>query len=581
MERGPGGEVSKGMTLRRLSLPGPASSWRVFWVVLPFLAGVILRLWNLPDQILGGDEVHAVRVALNHSLPKILVTYYKADNCIPLTALDKLWMIARLPVTEMVLRLPVLLCGLAALLALPAAFSGKVSRGTELVYRWLLAISPALVFYSRIARSYMPMVLFSFGAVMAFEAWWRTRSPRTGAAYVLLGGLAVWFHLGAGPIVAAPFLYAAADTLVRRRDLGRDLRHLVLLGLALLFVLSLFLLPARESLLEVIAAKRIEQTVPWREVLSGLLRLQAGTAAAWLTAIFWAAAVAGWTLLFRSQRRLALYTATVVVGHAAGLLFLSPMGLTHPIIFGRYLLAVLPFVLLWVAAAFGLPWRSEEPAPLRWARRAAGALLVLALAAAGPFADPVVLRTSFLHHNDFVGFYRPYRKAPAAAVPPFYRSLHGETVLEVPWVYTWESNRTFYLYQQVHGGRVAVVAPQRILWRPPIALRNAVAPEPAALCRSGARYLIVHRNLAREEDRLAPGGKISGAVSLPLRRMLRSTAADLARRLEKQWGKPVYADRWLRVWDLRGTCGGGTHRTAAAASPSAMTASPAAKLPGR
>ncbi|HEY7213414.1 MAG TPA: hypothetical protein VIC28_02240, partial [Thermoanaerobaculia bacterium] len=176
------------MTLRRLGLPGPALSRRLLWVVLPFLAGVLLRLWNLPDQILGGDEVHAVRVALNHSLPKILVTYSKADNCIPLTALDKLWMIAGLPVTEMVLRLPVLLCGFAALLALPAAFSGKVSRGTEMVYRWLLAISPALVLYSRIVRSYMPMVLFSFGAVVAFEAWWRTRSRWAGAAYVLLGG---------------------------------------------------------------------------------------------------------------------------------------------------------------------------------------------------------------------------------------------------------------------------------------------------------------------------------------------------------------------------------------------------------
>ena len=125
------------------------------WIVLPFLAGVLLRLWNLPDQILGGDEVHAVRAAFNHSLPEILVTYQVTDNCIPLTALDKLWMIAGLPVTEMVLRLPVLLCGFAALLALPAAFAGRTSRGTELIYRWLLAISPALVLYSRIARSYM------------------------------------------------------------------------------------------------------------------------------------------------------------------------------------------------------------------------------------------------------------------------------------------------------------------------------------------------------------------------------------------------------------------------------------------
>jgi predicted membrane-bound mannosyltransferase len=137
---------------------------------LPFVVGAALRLWNLRGQILGGDETHAIRAALNFTLPKILVTYQVTDNCIPLTALYKLFLLAGMPLTETLLRLPVLLCGLAALLALPAAFAGRLDRGTVLVYRWLLAISPALVLYSRIARSYMPMVLLSFGAVMAFEA---------------------------------------------------------------------------------------------------------------------------------------------------------------------------------------------------------------------------------------------------------------------------------------------------------------------------------------------------------------------------------------------------------------------------
>ena len=51
-----------------------------------------LRLWNLPDQILGGDETHAIRAALSFPLSKILVTYQVTDNCIPLTAVYKLLM---------------------------------------------------------------------------------------------------------------------------------------------------------------------------------------------------------------------------------------------------------------------------------------------------------------------------------------------------------------------------------------------------------------------------------------------------------------------------------------------------------
>jgi hypothetical protein len=453
------------------------------------------------------------------------------------------------PATEMLFRMPVLLCGLAALLTLPAAFAGRVSRGTVLVYRWLIALSPVLVLYSRIARSYMPMVLCGFGAVLAFDAWWRTRSRRAGAAYVLLGALAVWLHLGAGPLVAAPFLFAVGDLALHRRDVGRNLRDLVALGLALTAAFALFLVPARESLFAVVASKRVEQWVPWKQVIPDVLKLQAGTASSWIAALFWGTALAGVGLLLRRDRRLGLYTLTVAAGHVAGILILSPLGLASPTIFGRYLLPVLPLVLLWAAAAFDPPWQGA-----RWA----AALFLAALAAVGPFADPRAARTSFLHHNDFMAFYRPRPRPPSATeVPELYRHLGGETVVELPWVIAWESNRTFYRYQEIHGGRVVVSTPQRIFVRPPLALRNAVPPEPAAFCGSGARYLIVHLNVAREEDRIPPGGQISGFVmAQPLRRALHDDAGSLARRLARTWGPPFYADREVRAWDLRAACGG-------------------------
>lgn len=511
----------------------------------PFLIGTALRLWNLRDQILGGDETHALRAAVNLPLSKILVTYQQTDNCIPLTAFYKLLMLGGMQVGEMLFRLPVLLCGLAALLALPAAFEGRVGKGTVLIYRWLVAISPALVLYSRIARSYMPMVLLSFGAVMAFEAWWRSRSWKAGGAYVVLGALAVWFHLGAGPIVAAPFVFAGIDALVRRERLGRDLRDLALLGLALSAAFALFLVPALGSLQEVVAGKHVEHAVPWGGLL-GVLKLQAGARSGFIALYFWLMAFAGVFFLAQRDRRLALYTVTVVVGHAVGLLILSPVGLENPVIFGRYLLPVLPFVLLWVASAAG------------WSERGLGwrvGVLVAILLLAGLFADTATWRTSFLHHNDFVAFYKHRPSPPADAVPDFYRRLHGETVVEFPWLFMWEANRSFYLYQEVHGGRVVVASPQGILFRPPLALRNAVAPEPGAICRSGARYLIVHRDVAQEEERIAPGGRLAEEDAQPLRRLARGSAAALGARLEGEWGAPVYEDGVLRVWDLARVCG--------------------------
>jgi hypothetical protein len=567
---------------------------------LPFVAGALLRLWNVRDQVLGGDETHAIRAALNFTLPKILITYQVSDNCIPLTALYRLFMAAGVPMTEMAFRLPVLFCGLAALLALPAALEGRVGKGTILANRWLVALSPALVLYSRIARSYMPMVLFSFGAVMAFEAWWRTRSWKSGGAYVLLGALAVWFHLGAGPIVAAPFLFAAGEIVVRRDNLKKDLRDLLVLGLAISGAFALFLVPALESLLEVVTSKRIEQTIPWRAVIPGILKLQAGTAAGWLAALFWLVAAIGLVLLARRERRFAIYTATVVAGHVAGLLFLSPFGLESPVIFGRYLLPVLPWVLVWVAAAFGVggteglegqqglegrqenrPEVSEVSVP-GWLFPGLAAFLFLGvLVALGPFGDPVDWRTSFLHHNDFVGFYKPRPALPAGEVPELYRQLHGETVVEFPWLFIWETNHTYYLYQEIHRGRVIVATPQHILFRPPLALRNVVTPEPEAICRSGARYLIVHRNAAREEDRIAPGGRLSeGEMAQPLRQMMRESAAGLGDRVKQEWGPAFYGDRWIRAWDLRAVCGA-PQKPTPAASESAATTSPIKKLAGR
>ena len=104
------------------------------------------------------------------------------------------------------------------------------------------------------------------------------------------------------------------------------------------------------------------------------------------------------------------------------------------------------------------------------------------------------------------------------------------------------------------GGGDAPAHPLPAAARP---AQRACAPEPGAFCGSGARYLIVHLNVAREEDRIPPDEGISMFVmARPLRRALRDEAGSLARRLARTWGPPVYADREVRAWDLRAACGG-------------------------
>lgn len=511
------------------------------------LAGATLRLWNLGDQVMGGDELHAVRAVASRTVSEILTRYSLVDYSLPITAFLRWLLDLGVPLSEMYFRLPSIYCGLFALYVLPRAFSGRLERFPVELFGWLVAFSPAFVLYSRIARSYMPMILFSFAAVMAFERWWETGSRRAGILYVVFGALAVWIHLGAGPFVAAPFLFALGD-LIRTRD-WRRLRELAVVGLGLALAMAAFLVPAAPSLLRLIGNKHRDVHIPLQSI-GAVLRLEAGTRSWTLTALFWIAALVGLVLLLRRHPRIGWFTLTVAAAHLAGLLLLSPLGLNHPIVLNRYLLPVLPFVLLWVAFAIGQVWIPRSGLLGQGLQRSAARFFILFLFWTGPFLTPGYRESSFMHHNDFVGFYSPFSSIPAQAVPAIYTKLPKGPVVEYPWSTVWEQNRTFYIYQLLHKQRVLVSAPND-LPRGGIDLRNEIEPEPAAFLASPARTLIVHLRLPAEEDRVViPGRPFTKPMPVRLRRYYRRMGERLAAQLQSQWGPADYSDRLIRSWDL-------------------------------
>ncbi len=544
---------------------------------LVLAAGVVLRFWNLGGQVLGGDELHAVRAALSQPLPALLTTYQLADSCIPLTALDR-WLLDRgVALDEWLLRLPVLASGLAALVLLPLLVRRRLPTGAWPFFGALVATSPLLVLYSRIARSYMPATLLSFAAVMAFGRWWtplragapagagdaRAADGRRGAvaaiAYVVLSALAMWFHLGTAPIVVAPLLFGAVELALSRESRGWPWRRLAALGAAaagLAAGCALFLVPAYPSLARLIAAKRQPQEVP-AATWWGVLQLQAGARAGQRlpALLFWATALAGLAALLRRRRRLGVYLSALVLAQVLGILVLSPLGLARLQVLDRYLLPALPVVLMWVAAGLAHPWWPRQGRLGRAGQRLGAAGLVLAWLSAGPFADAGFRASSFMHHNDMVAFALPRATAPPGGVPRPYLALGGplgSTIVELPWPPVWDFGRCFYVYQEVHGLRVRVAAAAGAPPAERLRLRNRVSPEPAALLASGARWVVVHRDLAMEEERLElPAG------APPPRRMPPPLAAELAAMGERSaarfaaaWGPPAFADAAVAVWDL-------------------------------
>lgn len=531
-------------------------------------AGAALRLYRLAPQVLVGDELHAVRAVSHRQFPQILVTYGVTDVCLPLVGLAR-WLSERgVVLAEGVFRTPVVVAGLLLLALFPWLARRAAAPAAALLFPWWLALSPQLVLYGRIARSYTPATLFAGLAAAAFFAWWRTRRAAWAAAYAGLGALAVWFHLLSAVFVAAPLAFAgiARVAAALRRPRGGEADRtrerpgwlaLAVVGLALAAGVALFLVPGWDGLAEMLGGKRGRGEVQPGAVADAA-RLLAGTVHPLLAGLFWAAAAAGFVRLLRRDRELALYSALLVGAHAAALAVAQPYGLANPLVLGRYLLLVLPVVLLWVA--HGLDWRGR-----RWTRLAglaAGAALLVSIVATGPFAAPRLRYSSFLHHEDFLAFHRPLPKLPEERIPRFYRRLAREAVgeggagggaiLELP-SFPEGENRALHRYQDLHRREVLLTVTDPALNDPRFDFRNRVRLDPAAVLASRARYLVVHRDLGAEERavELPPGvPNVWGARQRNLSRHFRQVAIGFPRRAAPLLGAPDESYARLLVWDL-------------------------------
>ena len=212
---------------------GPSSGLRFLehsWLLFPFLAGATLRLRHLWDQPLLDDETAAVRAVLTMEPTALLSTFARQDFCRTTAAIARLLYEAGLPLSEWMFRLPGLLAGLATMILLP--LTARRLHGNRLeaqIFAWLLAISPLLIVYSRIARSYMPMILLAaLSTLQLVRALPSERLPPfLGAAILGLG--AVWFHPISVPFLLGVFATGGVvlfiDRSSRAEEASQDRHH--------------------------------------------------------------------------------------------------------------------------------------------------------------------------------------------------------------------------------------------------------------------------------------------------------------------------------------------------------------------
>ncbi|HEX4944093.1 MAG TPA: glycosyltransferase family 39 protein [Usitatibacteraceae bacterium] len=367
-----------------------------------------LRLDQLASQVLIEDEWHPVHQVIYLSPLRILTSFGNADYGIPLVLLYFLQ--ARLVgLSELGLRLPMVAAGLATVAFLPLMLRRRLDDRVLATFALLLALSPFLVSYSRIARSYAITLV---GIYAAF--WCLERATREGAfawrhawRYSVLSGLVVWTHAVTGPMLVAPL---AALWWGAMRGRGPAWRTLVALTALTAACMGLAVVPPLFGDLQALAGKSgIDQIKP--ETIVGAWYLWVGTGSSVIALTSLALAVVGFAAVWRASP-VARWIVLGALFTVAVLVMTKPWWVDRSLALGRYLLPALPVVLLAISAGliasadaatgFIATQRRVHPA---WAL-AVVAIAVLAWWPQSPHGELLQRPNSYTQHSFFQYDYR-------------------------------------------------------------------------------------------------------------------------------------------------------------------------------
>ncbi len=329
-------------------LQSPEFRFYLIFVCLVII-GIYLRLDQFYLQVLLDDEWHAVHQLLQKTPKELFLSIGYADYSIPLALLY--FVEAKyFGLSELLMRWPMMLAGIASLFVLPLYMRKRFGDRLVLVFAGLLAISPLLIIYSRTARPYSLTLLFSLLAIAAFYRFVAADKNQwqVAAVYICAGVLSVWLHLISLPLVLAPFLTLGLTALYQRD--WESVSRMFWLGMVTGICLLVLLLPPLLAHPQALVAKLGIDDFSI-ETVSGALFLWFGTSSSVLVVVSLVLAGIGSRRLWRELKIL----PAILLGLALTLIvmFLSqPAWVRHSLTFARYLLVLMPLLLL--ALALGL-----------------------------------------------------------------------------------------------------------------------------------------------------------------------------------------------------------------------------------
>jgi predicted membrane-bound mannosyltransferase len=182
-------------------------------VLLALMLGAWLRIHGLDIQVVQDDEWHAIHKLMTSTYGEIFRTFGFADHSIPLTLFYKA-MAESIGLDEIVMRALQVVCGIALIgVCAVLAWRATASPVITVLFAFLIAGAPFLVFYSRYARPYAITTLLSVLVLAALWRWRGTRTTPLAAAICIGASLAAWLHPLAALYPMAALLFILAEDL--------------------------------------------------------------------------------------------------------------------------------------------------------------------------------------------------------------------------------------------------------------------------------------------------------------------------------------------------------------------------------
>ena len=534
--------------------------------LLPFAlavgAGLFLRLDQLASQLLLEDEWHAVYRVVHDAPMAVFLDFGHSDSSIPLTLLY-LAEARAVGLSELAMRWPLVTAGIATLVLFPWYVARHVGRAEALLFAALLAISPLLYFFSRMARPYALTLLLVYVAHVAFRRHCRAATPRRSdaALYATSAALAAWLHPVVAPFVVAPFVPGVWRGLrgapgERRAAFVRLAVPALLAGIPMAALLAPPLLAHPESL-----GLKSGIDLPRTDTLIGIWFGWFGTGSTVAAAVCAALAIVGAPVVWRRLPETGSLLAGVALC-ASTIVATRPAWIGNPLTLGRYLLPVLPLLLLATACGSLRIARSIRAAMA--ARGAAGALSngvgagiavipLAALAATTPLAPLLARPNGESQHLLYQFDFRPGRNpviTHLAAIPlsPWWATLADRppaslAIAVAPFPTEsvgWDAPRWERLSRQrvLSGFLTPLCATARVNEVPDDArfdFRNAVHIADAnALAAARIDYVVWQK----------PYRYVARGIDV----MVAADVAACGPALRARFGAPAYEDEWLTAY---------------------------------